>query len=74
MKNKHRLIVANSVLIGRDYWELPIRVDLRAFLRYSRRLDVQLRRLTVRWAHAASPCSRGVPATEEPAEASVPPT
>jgi hypothetical protein len=72
--SKRRLIVANGVLIGRDYWEIPIRVDLRTYLRFSRQLDRQLRRLTVRWTHAASPIARGVPAAFEETEAPTPPT
>jgi hypothetical protein len=72
--SNHRLIVTNGVLIGRDYWDVPIRVELRAYLRFSRRMDSRLRRLTVRWAHAASPSARGVPATVKEAETSAPPT
>ena len=71
--SNHRAIVVDGVLIGREHWDVPVRVELRSFLRFSRRLDSQLRRLVVRWAHAASPNARGVPATREQAATSVPP-
>lgn len=74
MSNNHKHVVTKGVLIGRDYWAMPIRVELQVYLRFSRRLDKQLRWLVVRWAHAASPSARGLPATAEPAEAYLPPT
>jgi hypothetical protein len=69
--NKH--IVIDGVLIGREHWDVPVRVELRAFLRFSRRMDSQLRRLVVRWAYSASPCARGVPLMRVQADVSVPP-
>jgi hypothetical protein len=72
--NNQKLIVVDRVLIGRDHWDVPVRVDLRSYLRFSRRLDLQLRRLVVRWSHVASPCARGVPATRAPTKTSAPPT
>jgi hypothetical protein len=71
--SNHRLIVVDGVLIGREHWDVPVRVELRSFLRFSRRMDLQLRRLVVRWAHAASPWSRGVPANREQTATSAPP-
>ena len=71
--SNHKLLVVDGVLIGREHWDVPVRVELRSFLRFSRRMDCQLRRLVVRWAHAASPNARGVPAAREQAAASVPP-
>jgi hypothetical protein len=71
--SNHKLVVIEGVLIGREHWDVPVRVQLRSFLRFSRRLDSQLRRLVVRWAHSASPCARGVPAIREQTEPSVPP-
>jgi hypothetical protein len=53
-----KLLVDEGVLIGRSHWDVPVRVELRAYLRFSRRLDSQLRRLVVRWAHTAAPRSR----------------
>jgi hypothetical protein len=47
-----------GVLIGRNHWDVPVRIELRAYLRFGRRMDLQLRRLVIRWAHAASPESR----------------
>ncbi|MCE5268087.1 MAG: hypothetical protein LLG00_09400 [Planctomycetaceae bacterium] len=65
---------AAGVLIGRDYWEIPVRIRLRAYLNFGRRMDGQLRRLVDQWSCTASPWARGVrreplalqPATEEP--------
>ncbi len=34
------------VLIGGDYWDIPVRIKLRAYLHFGRRIDGQLRRLT----------------------------
>jgi hypothetical protein len=69
-----KLIVVDGLLIGREHWDVPVRVELRAYLRFSRRLDLQLRRLVVRWAHSASPSARGVPASRVQTGMSVPPT
>ena len=49
-----------SVLIGRDHWDVPVRVELSAYLRFGRRMDSQLRRLVLRWMHAAAPAARGI--------------
>ncbi len=54
------------VTIGRDHWDVPVRVELLAYLRFNRRLDVQLRQLVGRWAYAASPRARGFLATRPP--------
>jgi hypothetical protein len=51
-------IGGEDVLIGRNHWDVPVRVELRAYLRFGRRMDGQLRRLVIRWAHAAAPQSR----------------
>ena len=50
----------DNVLIGRSQWDVPVRVELRDFLRFGRRMDGQLRRLVIRWAHAAAPQSRAL--------------
>jgi hypothetical protein len=57
-----KLTADDGVLIGRNHWDVPVRVELRAYLRFTRCLDNQLRRLVVRWAHTASPKARGEPA------------
>ena len=36
------------ISIGRDHWDVPVRVELRAYLDFTRRINVQLRRLTER--------------------------
>jgi len=61
--NHEKLAFGNDVLIGREHWDVPVHVGLRAYLRFTRRMDSQLRRLVVRWSHAASPKSRGTPTT-----------
>ncbi len=62
-----KMIAEDGVLIGRDHWDVPVRVELRSYLRFSRRLDSQLRRLVVRWGHVASPKARGAIAAREQA-------
>jgi hypothetical protein len=48
----------DDLLIGRNHWDVPVRVELPAYLRFSRRLDQQLRRLVAHWQHTASPAAR----------------
>jgi hypothetical protein len=43
-----------GVFIGRSHWDVPVPVELRAYLCFSRRMDLQLRHLVTRWARAAS--------------------
>jgi hypothetical protein len=50
----------DDVLMGRNNWDVPVCVELRAYLRFSRRMDCQLRRLVLRWAHAAAPETRAL--------------
>jgi hypothetical protein len=38
----------NFISIGRDHWDVPVRVELRAYLDFTRRITVQLRHLTER--------------------------
>ena len=73
MSNQN-LSVVEGVVIGREHWDVPVRVDLRSYLRFGRQMDSQLRRLVVRWSHAASPWSRGVPVIQAAMEKSIPPT
>ena len=44
--------------IGRDHWDVPVRVELRAYLEFTRRINVQLRRLTERWENKSRPNSK----------------
>jgi hypothetical protein len=46
---------SEDVLIGRDHWDVPVRVELRAYLVFGRRMDSQLRRLVARWTRTVSP-------------------
>lgn len=64
----------NSVLMGREHWDVPVRVELQAYLRFNRQFDTQLRRLVARWAYTASPWSRGVPVIRGLAKMPAPPT
>jgi hypothetical protein len=59
MSNKQST-VEEGVLIGRNYWDVPVRVEVGAYLRFGRRMDSQLRRLVIQWLHAAAPGARGV--------------
>ena len=60
MSNQN-LTVGAGVAIGRKHWDVPVRVALQPYLRFSHRLDGQLRRLVASWAHTAAPCARGMP-------------
>ena len=57
MKSQH-LDVDENVLIGHNQWAEPVRVGLQSYMRFNRRMDLQLRRLVARWAHAAAPQSK----------------
>jgi hypothetical protein len=56
--NKHS--ANDNVAIGRDHWDVPLPIRLPAYLNFSHRMDLQLRRLVVRWSHVASPSTRAV--------------
>jgi len=45
------------VTIGREYWDVPVRVELRPYLAFNRRMNWQLRHLVGRWAKYAAPVS-----------------
>jgi hypothetical protein len=62
--SSNKLSSGEGVTITRDHWDVPLRVRLRAYLRFSRQIDKQLHRLVVHWSHAASPYARGVCAPE----------
>lgn len=62
--NNDKVTGGDGVLVGRNHWDVPVRVELRAYVRFSRGLDSQLRRLVVRWSHTAPPRSREKPATK----------
>jgi len=61
----HELTTDEGVLIGRNHWDVPVPVELRAYLCFGRRMDSQLRRLVTRWAHAASPQARQLAAANQ---------
>jgi hypothetical protein len=58
--NGNEASIEQRVLIGRDHWDVPVRVELMAYLRFNRRMDSQLRRLVARWAYTAPPRAREV--------------
>ena len=50
-----KLDFSRAVLVARDNWEVPVRVRLRRFVRFNRRMDHQLSKLVARWIHTAAP-------------------
>jgi len=46
---------ARSVVISRRHWDVPMRVGLRPYFRFTWWLDEELRGLVARWAHTAAP-------------------
>jgi hypothetical protein len=44
--------------IGRDHWDVPVRVELRAYLDFTRRINMQLRKLVNHWEKKSSPASK----------------
>jgi hypothetical protein len=46
------------VNIGREHWDVPVRVELRPYLDFNRRINMQLQHLVARWAKNAAPISR----------------
>jgi hypothetical protein len=48
----------NFMNIGRDHWDVPVRVELRAYLDFTRRMNIQLRRLVERWEDKSRPVSK----------------
>ena len=46
---------ARAVSIDLYHWDVPVRVGLRPYVRFSRRLDGQLRKLVARWTRTAAP-------------------
>ena len=53
--SNQQLNTDEGVLIGRDHWDVPVRVELRAYLDFTRRINVQLRHLTERWERDFGP-------------------
>lgn len=46
------------VSIGREHWDVPVRVELRPYLDFNRRINMHLQQLVARWAKNAAPISR----------------
>jgi hypothetical protein len=57
--SNHKLHSEQDVLMGRDHWDVPMIVELPAYLRFSQQMDAQLRRLVVLWSYSAAPAARG---------------
>jgi hypothetical protein len=51
--------LARAVKIGRGYWDVPVRVGLRPYVRFTLWMDGQLQKLVARWAHTAAPNALG---------------
>ena len=56
MKSKKSESV-HYVSMGRHHWDVPLKVELRNFKRFTRRLDRQLRKLVDRWTATAAPAA-----------------
>ena len=54
MKSK-KLSIDRDVSIARNYWDVPLRVGLVPYVRFSEELDDQLEQLVERWSHMAAP-------------------
>jgi len=46
---------SRCVLLGRQHWDEPIRVQVRHYKRFSHKLDRQLQKLVDRWSGLAAP-------------------
>jgi len=46
--------LARALLIARDCWDVPVRVRLRPYVEFIRRLDGELEKLVARWGHRAA--------------------
>lgn len=56
---RQKLDFARAVLIGRQHWDVPVRVRLRPYVQFSRRMEDELEKLVARWAHTAAPGGPG---------------
>ena len=45
---------ARAVLIDREHWDVPVRVRLRPYVQFSRRLNDELEKLVTRWARTTA--------------------
>ena len=54
MKSK-KLDTAHAVAINRDHWDVPLRVALRPYMVFCRRIEGGLEELVAQWAHTAAP-------------------
>jgi hypothetical protein len=52
--------LSGHVSIDREHWDVPVRVEFRAYLAFIRKMNRQLRKLEKRWQHTASLDARGV--------------
>jgi hypothetical protein len=57
--NDHDPFHAGNTLAECDDLDAPVRVASPAYLHFADSLDRQLRKLVIRWSHAASPWARG---------------
>jgi len=53
--DSHRLERSYYMPIGRNFWDEPLRIHLKRFKRFDRKMDQQVRKLVTRWQHTAAP-------------------
>jgi hypothetical protein len=52
--------LTSYVTIGRKHWDVPVRVELRPYLDFNCRINLQLRHLLACWFKQAAPASRKI--------------
>ena len=55
MRRQHPQFAMQAVAIARDHWDVPVRVGLRPYVRFSLNMSRELEKLVARWAHTAAP-------------------
>jgi len=55
MKRQRSHLVVQAVAIARNHWDVPVRVALRPYVRFSLNMSRDLDKLVARWAHTAAP-------------------
>jgi hypothetical protein len=66
MKDETSKTAHGAVHIGREHWDVPLRMGLLEYLTFVRRMDAQLRRFVIRWSHVAPPAARQFIRDREP--------
>jgi len=58
--NSEKMDLARQVTIARHHWDVPVRVGLRPYVEFSRRMECELGKLVDKWIHAAAPGAMGL--------------